>query len=268
MKKNDNKPKGKEIEWRIIFPVPNFEELKSEGSESWEEEKKDFIEQCEISGIKITDQDIKRKKLMWLEKWIEQKLKKTIRNTYPNGKIDHLIYKKKFTSAMDLYKIQLEKYQNHIKAEIADTEIKQPIESKELPEIKIPYFIPDYRDAIFEILKNYFPEHHKEFKNILKGESYNGKLLFNDNANKLADTLRRLMEAKIITQCNKKDLAKWASENFISKNGDIEKKYLYDIISEQFKEDKYYHCKNPIINIEYDENNRPKIILHKKSLKK
>ncbi|MBA7522400.1 hypothetical protein ES705_14519 [subsurface metagenome] len=281
MKKDNNKPKkGKEIkitrredQWRIIFPVPSFEELKQEGSESWEKEKKDFIEQGEISGIKITDQDMKRKKLMWLEKWIEQKLKKTS-NISPSGK------KKRFTSDWDLYKIELEKFRDHIKVGIEDTEIEQPTGLKEPSEIilGIPNFDEDYKDEIYKGLKKWFsPKQHEMFKSFLENKPYSGELIFKGTSCQFGNTLYKLKNAQLISGFEtNKELAEWIEQRVKYRNKgkpcNFDVKNLTNSLTDNpsmihATYGEFSLCKNPIIDIEKNENGRYEITSHHKKQK-
>jgi len=138
MKKNDKKPKkDKGIiitkiggQW-LIKPNKSFEELKQEGLESWEKEKKDLIKQYKFMEIEITEQDIKSQRLKCFGCELE-KIKIWLSDTRPNGKKRH------FTS--ELNKIEIKKYQDYVKAKILALKKSEKLTSKGLSGLSPRYF--------------------------------------------------------------------------------------------------------------------------------
>lgn len=131
----------------------------------------------------------------------------------------------------------------------------QKIESKPdipNPEIK-PIFKPEEVPKIFDILKSYFsPTHQKQLLRILKsGNDVSQPLIFLDNGNRLADSFKQLVDAGIVTGCEKKEFENWIFRNFKYRNNGIIKsftlRYLNDIISA-----KNDLCRNPILNVSRD----------------
>lgn len=113
-----------------------------------------------------------------------------------------------------------------------------------------PKFKPEIVNDIFNILKDFFnQENQVELKKILvSGSSVSQKLIFLDTGNRLADAFKQLYDAGFITACQKKELEKWISENFLFRyRGDIKEykaKYLNDIISTTKD-----MCQKPILNV-------------------
>jgi hypothetical protein len=113
-----------------------------------------------------------------------------------------------------------------------------------------PVFKSEYAPQIFEILKDFFgKEQQAELDLLLKtGNGNSEHLIFRDSGNRLADAFKQLIEADLITQCNKKGLENWISHNFkYTQNDRIKEykpRYLNDIISS--KCDK---CKKPLLNV-------------------
>lgn len=114
----------------------------------------------------------------------------------------------------------------------------------------VPYFLPEYRTTLLEILKSYFnSDKHEDLSKLITDPHQKLPILtFLGNGNKLPDAFKKLIQENIITQCNKKELEAWISKNFRyfsnKQNQDYTLKYLNDIISTQ--NDK---CKTPILKI-------------------
>lgn len=86
---------------------------------------------------------------------------------------------------------------------------------QQAPIIK-PIFKPEAIPTILDLLKGFFsPEHQTQLKQILEtGNNANEKLLFKDNANRLLDTFKKLIEYDFITGCQKQGLQEWIIQNF------------------------------------------------------
>jgi len=119
-------------------------------------------------------------------------------------------------------------------------------------EIK-PIFKPDDVQTVFDLLKNFFvAEHQSQLYNMLStGNDAPGSLIFLDNGNRLADSFKQLIDADIITGCQKKELENWIFRNFKYRNNqrikDFTPRYLNDIISTTNDS-----CRNPILNVTRD----------------
>jgi hypothetical protein len=114
----------------------------------------------------------------------------------------------------------------------------------------VPYFLPEYRTLLLEILKSHFnSDQHEDLSKLITDPHQKSPILtFLGNGNKLPDAFKKLIQENIITQCNKKELEAWISKNFrYFSNMQFQNytlKYLNDIISTQ--SDK---CKTPILKI-------------------
>jgi hypothetical protein len=116
-----------------------------------------------------------------------------------------------------------------------------------------PIFKPDDVQTVFELLKNFFvAEHQSQLYHMLTtGNDANGSLIFLDNGNRLADSFKQLIDADIITGCQKKELENWIFRNFKYRNNqrikEFTPRYLNDIISTTND-----LCRNPILNVTRD----------------
>ena len=116
-----------------------------------------------------------------------------------------------------------------------------------------PSFSPEAADSFFEIVKSFFPAQlHDVLQSLLKANKRpKSKLLFKGNGNLLADALKQLFDAHLITGCSKSELQNWVMKHFqFQYRGDIKDftaRYLKDIISTD--KDK---CANPLINVFLD----------------
>ena len=119
-------------------------------------------------------------------------------------------------------------------------------------EIK-PIFKPEDVQTVYDLLKNFFiAEHQSQLYQMLKtGNDAIGSLIFLDNGNRLADSFKQLIDADIITGCQKKELENWIFRNFKYRNNqrikDFTPRYLNDIISTTND-----LCRNPILNVTRD----------------
>lgn len=124
-----------------------------------------------------------------------------------------------------------------------------------------PYFLPEHRTSLIEILKPYFDsiQHEDLIKLINEPQKKSPILSFLGNGNKLTDAFKRLIQESIITQCNKKELEGWISKkfNYFTRNQkkDYTLKYLNDNISIQ--SDK---CKSPILKISNSKDGTEKLL--------
>ncbi len=136
---------------------------------------------------------------------------------------------------------------------------KLKTEAIELPDKKninksnnLPVFDAQIIDTILEILNVHFRNQNKELKSLLENQHKpTEKLNFTNNGNKLADFFKQLFEAKLISNCTKKELEQWIFENFTFKSGGTQKdfklKTLEDIISNKGAKPP---CMNPLIKME------------------
>ena len=128
----------------------------------------------------------------------------------------------------------------------------EPKTEHQPPKIK-PRFKPESIPTIFELLKGFFsPEHQTLLQQILEtGNDASVQLIFLDTGNRLADAFKQLIDADIITGCEKKELETWILRNFNYRYRHIIKpfksRYLSDIISTT--KDK---CQKPILNVRVD----------------
>ncbi|WP_108866809.1 hypothetical protein [Aquimarina aquimarini] len=116
----------------------------------------------------------------------------------------------------------------------------------------LPVFDSDKIDTILSILNVHFDDQKSELKLILENKHQpKTKLNFTSNANKLADFFKQLFEAKLISNCTKKELEQWIFMSFTfkhrSKQIDFKLKTLEDIISNKSAKPP---CKSPLIRIE------------------
>ncbi|HEY3388903.1 MAG TPA: hypothetical protein VGK38_04985, partial [Prolixibacteraceae bacterium] len=120
------------------------------------------------------------------------------------------------------------------------------------PQIR-PIFKPEEVQTIFDLLKNFFAEtQHASLHQVLKtGNSTDEPLLFLDCGNRLADAFKQLINAGIITGCEKKELENWIFKNFRYRNNqkfkEFSTRYLNDIVSSNDDD-----CSNPILNVTRD----------------
>lgn len=128
----------------------------------------------------------------------------------------------------------------------------KPLPSSGVKANALPIFTEQAITDFFEIVKDSFPKKQQPtLQALLKGRKPKEKLLFQENGNKLADALKQLFEANLITGCQKKDLERWILDHFeYQSRGDIKSfkvRSLSDIISSN--KDK---CSNPLLNVTLD----------------
>lgn len=153
-----------------------------------------------------------------------------------------------------LVKAKLKIEKNRKKQEINNS---QPQETESKTDIKNPaikpIFKPEEIPTIFDILKNYFSTaDQKQLLQILNtGNDASQKLIFLNNGNRLADSFKHLVDAGIITGCEKRELENWIFRNFKYRNNGIINcftlRYLNDIISSANN-----MCRNPLLKVSRD----------------
>lgn len=122
-----------------------------------------------------------------------------------------------------------------------------------------PYIDEEYLEKVFDIFKKYFyPEDVELLRQTLETfQKVDKPLLFTSMGIRLADAFKRLINAKIILHCEKKDLQYWISENFqYLKDGQrtsFKLEYLNNIISSQdkFSKDPILHIKKDVLTDSY-----------------
>ena len=136
-------------------------------------------------------------------------------------------------------------------SEIPQVKEHLPKETELLKIEKRPIIALEKIKELFEILKGYFePIQHNELNSLLTtGKRGKQKLIFKDNANRLTDTFKQLIENNLITGCKKDGLENWIIANFQflkeKTPTDFKKYTVHKNIS-----GKYYPCNNRIIIIE------------------
>lgn len=127
-----------------------------------------------------------------------------------------------------------------------------------------PVFKEEIVAEFFTIIKNYFSAKDQEqlLQLLTTGEDAIEPLLFNAPGNQLADALKQLYSANLITSCNKSELEYWLKTNFQYRDKGIQKhyteKYLKDIISTNAK-----GCQSPILDVKKFEGKFFLTTLHK-----
>ncbi|MHB1179085.1 MAG: hypothetical protein ACYCZO_12235 [Daejeonella sp.] len=157
------------------------------------------------------------------------------RKSFPkNGRVQDISY------FDDLIELLIEKYSNRLFNK-EDKQVKQTMN---------PIFKPEHIPTIFELLKDFFSmEQQAQLKKVLEtGGETSDTLLFLDTGNRLADAFKQLINADVITGCQKKELESWIQRNFKYRYRQEIKsftpRYLNDIISTL--KDK---CQKPILSV-------------------
>ena len=151
-----------------------------------------------------------------------------------------LLTKIYFNSLNDTLKIEIEpSQQTETKTEQGTIEMK-------------PVLKPEAVQIVFEIIKDFFStEQQAELKQILEtGNKASSKLLFMDNANRLTDTFKKLIEHDFITGCQKQYLESWIVSNFLFLHNGTPKDFKPKVVNKYVSAGKKtVPCKSPLIEI-------------------
>jgi hypothetical protein len=115
-----------------------------------------------------------------------------------------------------------------------------------------PSFKPKAVEIIFEIIKDFFSvEQQPELNRVLQtGNDAISKLLFKDNANRLTDTFKKLIEHDFITGCQKKHLENWIVSNFLFLHNGLSKEFKLKVVNKYISAGRNtVCCKSPLIDI-------------------
>jgi hypothetical protein len=116
-----------------------------------------------------------------------------------------------------------------------------------------PSFSADVIPQFYDLIKDFFSEPDQvQLKKILEtGANAPNPLVFSDNGNRLADAFKQLINADLITGCEKKELETWICSNFNYRHRQqikgFRNRYLSDIISTTKDS-----CQRPILNVTKD----------------
>jgi len=115
-----------------------------------------------------------------------------------------------------------------------------------------PVLKPEAVQIVFDIIKDFFSaEQQTELKQILEtGNKASPKLLFMDNANRLTDTFKKLIEHDFITGCQKQHLESWIVSNFLFLHNGTPKDFKPKVVNKYVSAgEKTIPCKSPLIEI-------------------